>query len=541
MKYFLNVIEKTISLALMILCLSAPSLAQDADRQSSDEHPKITISKETTWFTEPLTDNGSVDYVEAINRHFSEGVTPENNLVTALLEVVGCELEDEAKRKEMSRWLKVNELPQPEKPLIDFYDFAIDDFPEDRLFEIDELVSTFPWSREEYPIVAGWIDLYSPQVDKFVESLEHKTRYFYPYLNSDENPGSIIASQQGDHSCRKVMRFLVTRSLMRLHNREIAESQRDTLAGRKMANLLCDGQSLICVLIASAIRGMTFDAEMQMCLSKKSSAEDLERYANEVRKLMYQPSLRPVFNEYERWLMLDFAIQVKNNKEAFIFDKPSERVMFDQIRKHIDWDSVLTKLNDRIDKRMKLFDHDSFYERLKALQGAAEVAERHELNPTEAWAQLLASEGGKSVDVVVHVIEHRMWDVTNCHHCYKVWFGEMLMHDSLMETNIALHRYRFANGEFPDSLDELTPEYIDEIPTDLFANKAMNYKKSGEHFVLYSVGEDLKDHEGSIARVRADLLDEDGSFMGYEFRIDLGVTSDLEYWNSKFELISSPQ
>ena len=51
--------------------------------------PKITISKETTYITEPLRADGCVDYVAAVKRHCSEGVTPENNAAIPFWQAVG--------------------------------------------------------------------------------------------------------------------------------------------------------------------------------------------------------------------------------------------------------------------------------------------------------------------------------------------------------------------------------------------------------------------------------------------------------------------
>ena len=49
----------------------------------------ITISKETTYLTEPLTNKGFVDYISALNQKHSKGVTPENNATVAFLRIFG--------------------------------------------------------------------------------------------------------------------------------------------------------------------------------------------------------------------------------------------------------------------------------------------------------------------------------------------------------------------------------------------------------------------------------------------------------------------
>ncbi|MGD0137253.1 MAG: PEP-CTERM sorting domain-containing protein [Tepidisphaeraceae bacterium] len=53
------------------------------------ENLPFTISKQTTAITGPLRDDGSVDYVAALNQRYGQGVTPENNGFVLWLRVMG--------------------------------------------------------------------------------------------------------------------------------------------------------------------------------------------------------------------------------------------------------------------------------------------------------------------------------------------------------------------------------------------------------------------------------------------------------------------
>ena len=61
---------------------------------------------------------------------------------------------------------------------------------------------------------------------------------------------------------------------------------------------------------------------------------------------------------------------------------------------------------------------------------------------------------------------------------------------------IAVERFRMANGRLPDSLDELTPKWLDAVPADPFDDKPIRYRKLAKGYVTYSVGPDLKDDCG---------------------------------------------
>jgi hypothetical protein len=61
----------------------------------------------------------------------------------------------------------------------------------------------------------------------------------------------------------------------------------------------------------------------------------------------------------------------------------------------------------------------------------------------------------------------------------------------------ALERYRLANGQFPDTLDALTPRFIAHAPNDLITGQSYKYRRTANgQFVLYSVGWNEKDDGG---------------------------------------------
>jgi hypothetical protein len=64
---------------------------------------------------------------------------------------------------------------------------------------------------------------------------------------------------------------------------------------------------------------------------------------------------------------------------------------------------------------------------------------------------------------------------------------------------LALKRYAIEKGTYPDTLEELLDEgYISKIPMDPYSDKPLVYKKAGDNFTLYSVGEDFKDDNGKV-------------------------------------------
>ncbi|MBN1361197.1 MAG: hypothetical protein JW993_11415 [Sedimentisphaerales bacterium] len=63
-------------------------------------------------------------------------------------------------------------------------------------------------------------------------------------------------------------------------------------------------------------------------------------------------------------------------------------------------------------------------------------------------------------------------------------------------TAVAVERCRLATGHLPETLDDLTPAFLDAVPTDPFDGQPLRFQKLAPGFVVYSVGPDRTDDGG---------------------------------------------
>jgi len=69
------------------------------------------------------------------------------------------------------------------------------------------------------------------------------------------------------------------------------------------------------------------------------------------------------------------------------------------------------------------------------------------------------------------------------------------------QTIIAVLRYRQDKGQLPENLEQLvTTGYLKKLPIDPFGDKPFVYKRTGDNFLLYSIGSNFTDDGGEIAR-----------------------------------------
>lgn len=68
---------------------------------------------------------------------------------------------------------------------------------------------------------------------------------------------------------------------------------------------------------------------------------------------------------------------------------------------------------------------------------------------------------------------------------------------------IALERFRSARGSYPTTLEELVPKFISTIPGDVIDGQPVRYRRvEPDKFVLYSIGANGRDDEGSAVQAR---------------------------------------
>jgi hypothetical protein len=67
----------------------------------------------------------------------------------------------------------------------------------------------------------------------------------------------------------------------------------------------------------------------------------------------------------------------------------------------------------------------------------------------------------------------------------------------LVQVAAALAIHRAENGEYPNSLSDLSEELRSELPVDPFSEKPFHYERRGDGFVLWSVGQNLADDQAS--------------------------------------------
>jgi hypothetical protein len=76
------------------------------------------------------------------------------------------------------------------------------------------------------------------------------------------------------------------------------------------------------------------------------------------------------------------------------------------------------------------------------------------------------------------------------------WEAKCDAYLGVAEIALANRIYRLKHGRYVDSLGELVPGVLSSVPLDPFTGKEYVYKKKDRGFIVYSLGENLKDDGG---------------------------------------------
>ena len=225
----------------------------------STSGPAITVSKETTFIEEPLDEEGKVDYVAALNAISSDGVTPENNAVVLFWQAFGPGRPSEQipdrffamigmeRPLKDGRYLIAEEDYRPREPA------AGDANAEMELAESDKETNSadechkqlshaakFPWSRDERPVVAEFLDLNTVPLEIIIEGTR-RPKYYAPLVATKDQRTILDIFLPTQQRCREPARFLIARAMLHLGEGKTDEAWQDLLACHRMARLVAQG------------------------------------------------------------------------------------------------------------------------------------------------------------------------------------------------------------------------------------------------------------------------------------------------------------
>ncbi|MHB8897137.1 MAG: CPBP family intramembrane glutamic endopeptidase [Thermoguttaceae bacterium] len=479
-----------------------------------------TISVETTRITGPLRADGSVDYVAALNERSSEGVTLQNNAAVPFWKAVGpAEILPEFRAKYF-HMLGMRPPRGKGDYFVDFDHFVADrrkdaalgrkestGGADDDRSDLLSVATMRPWSRREFPILAQWIAANEEPLALLAQA-STRPRQYDPLCAQERMP--LIATPLPNHMLyRDVARAFCARAMLRVGEGRTAEAWEDLLCCHRLARLIGQGPTTIEAMGASAVEETACLGDRGLLQYARQDVTQSARMREDLERLPPMPKMADKIDVAERFTFLDLVSNYSREGISSVIKFCDELAEFDVAEAQklketvgvlrqsgndtlIDWDLVLRMGNAWFDRLVDAYRTPTGLEQGRALRRLDEDLQR--LKRTAADAEVLRKRmpGNPS-----KAISERLGQVLLTFHASdptlfiqseKRW----MMRLELAKLGFALAVYRDRHGVYPEKLADLTPTDVARIPEDFFSGSGLRYRRDGDGYLLYSVGQNGK-------------------------------------------------
>ena len=512
---------------------------QTADLRGDEEQtkkgkPLFTLSKETTYVTEPLRKDGTVDYVAALNALSKRGVTAENNAAVVLYQVVGpgdirselrpvyfkqlgiaplaiqgnyfVTLDQLVQQAVVGRNVSEQEFVKLD-PLVRRRVFAA----QDKVWEQFDQAQIRSWNAREFPLLAEWLQVNRDPL-KLLQQAVQRPRYYSPLIATEKEAPLVSVLLPGLTQYRELARALSIRITMNVSEGKIDEVIADSVTCHRLGRLIGQGPFLIDSLVAVAIDTMACHADVMAAHYGKLSLAEIKAWRKQLQGLTPVPSIIERIDIGERFSYLDVTLgmvrfgpsglsQLDEMGESSENEKTGFRDIFSKamLNSISDWDNVMRRGNGWYDKLATAGRKGTYQERVAAFaeinQELEELAKS--TSDLKKLALSLLAQGKKPTTV----LSSQLSDILSSLMLPAVGQAtlaedRLVMNNRLVEVALGLAAYRQETRQYPVQLEQLVPKYLDKIPEDLFSSKPVRYRRKTQGYLLYSVGPNQKDDGG---------------------------------------------
>ncbi|PQO47319.1 hypothetical protein [Blastopirellula marina] len=454
---------------------------------------KIQIGKETTFIEEPLNDQGNVDYLAAMNARLSDGVTPENNAVVELWLAAGPEywsLETVGSR-EFFGAIGVKRFPSYDPFLVDWQDFALptptnsDDEEESmgdnsQYYELEErLLEAMgrPWTDEEFPQLAKWLDRNAKPLAHIEKAVE-RDHFYEPIcwsLSSLEydmyevaEPTVGVAMEATD--------LLAARAMRRLGAGDLQGCAEDAYRLHRLAALVCLSPTSYAWQCGGEMRSAACGVSRAMADYPDATSDMLLAHLKRIDEVPQDPYAIERYDYFERLIFLAIMEGTIHSALKDAFDETRSRdrdfakVLDAAFGNHfMDWNEPLRVGNKYFNDTVAAMKKPTVKESYDALDKVSDdyyefVTEDEEEQPNLLLRIFQQKSIGKALgrDVAKALMDGYFYPADDYYDSYQRARKQL----DLTKIAVAVAAYQRDNGTYPLSIGSLTPKYLPKVPID---------------------------------------------------------------------------
>jgi hypothetical protein len=403
----------------------------------------FTVSAETTAITGPLREDGTVDYIAALNQHYGQNVTPDNNGFVEYLRAIGPKSYPSSIRSRSIALLGATNL--------DVTATGWKAYPGDGPLDRTNIRS---WKPKDFPAYADYLKAQGPWLD-LAEQAAAKPQWWAPSVSTNGTFGQILLPEL--NTMRGISMALCSRALLRANQGDFDGFLADVIAAKRLARDAA-GFTFIGALVETNIDYLADRTIGGAAGAGIFSSAQCASLAKDVG---------------ERWAMLDVTQWIAMGKIDLLAagsarDDEWLRPFRSLDRDSVDWDSVMRTLNAYCDEVTKILQAPTVRDEQIARQlFDLKVSAMRATNSAHPG---LALEPGETKDAYTQRVTAAIFIPV----FPSSWRAEDTcrsgpLEDQMARTDVAAAKYRADNGHWPDSLQQLIPAYLPQVPTEVFS------------------------------------------------------------------------
>lgn len=482
--------------------------------EAAAEPIPLEIGRDTTVLEGPLRDDGTVDYVGALNKKFSAGVTPENNAYAVIAQLIPPKTwPSEAYRRKQFELLGIK-MPADDATYLSKGRWAVPGF-DDR----DHLAfggqwdlardNWYLWRPERIPNVIEYLAQHKEMLDRLVAGIQRE-RFWRPIVVADGDDG-LALTHPNLSGVRHAFVILSVRARHRIHEGELDAAIEDILALKQLSRHMHTAPLLVEHLTGMASASYATQRIVELAGQEALTAEQARGLKEKLAAMEQRLSIERAFLFGDRMNLLDL-VQRQFGMEDVLRDDPRLDHLF---RYHFDRNHALRRVNaytrdilaglraetpqqrwaqleqlgDTVQQRVKHYDKPLFWTAITLSLLQQDQAQRSQTLADLMLNQLIAR--------MVPSID-RNSDVVD----------QVQMYEQLERVALAVGGYRAVTGQYPQSLDDLVPEWMDAVPVDIYDpdGATIRYRVEGDRVTLYSVYRNGEDNGADLNARRVDLM-----------------------------------
>ena len=499
---------------LSLVCLPSLAIAQDQEappaKAAEPDRPRLELDldEKLLVFTEPVREDGTIDYLAALNKKYSEGVTKENNAFRALYLLLPFENEWDDLQDYHAAMREVLEIGDEEiarsSRFVEWEAFAMArGIVRDAADEIEEAFADDPFAKTIHPDYQAWLDANEPVFVAAGLAVE-KTTYWAPMIAEDETGlliGVLLPHLGHYRALARALDDRASRAVVAGDEARVLDSV-NTI--RRLALHTSHEPFLISNLVAISLDALSAATIKQLLAERVLSRETLTGLDKMLRDRPGRVPIAQTVMEGERCFGLDAYMQIM-----------AGRVGGDGIAFGEGGDDVLGRLagSGAFDVNRGLKDFSRNYYQLAKIMAIKDYAARQRVVAvfeknfdSDMIGRDLFLEFGEArlpnpalltkdarTDAITRLMLAILFPALGSAANTETRF---LATERCMLAAIACERYRLQHDRLPARLDDLIPAYLDALPIDPFNNQPIRYKRGDNGFTVYTVGHDLEDDGG---------------------------------------------